>query len=297
MEEINKKALSERDICTKYITPAIVEQARWDLQTQVREEVTFTKGRVFVRVFVKGRLVSRGKTKCADYILYYKPNIPIAVIEAKDNNHSVGSGMQQALGYAELLDVPFVYSSNGDAFLEHDRTVTSSQVERELPLRAFPSPEQLWQRYCTRIGIDNANQTIVTQDYYSDGSGKTPRYYQLTAINRTIEAIAKAQNRILLVMGTGTGKTFTAFQIIWRLWKSRTKKRILFLADRNILTSFAEFPILATGRVGMVCCTMTKTPPTAVLPEGTSGSMGGFANTCRMAGEEVGCLRNRQFFC
>lgn len=231
MAEINKKALTERDICTKYITPAIVEQGGWDLQTQVREEVTFTKGRVFVR----GRLVSRGKTKRADYILYYKPNIPIAVIEAKDNNHSVGSGMQQALGYAELLDVPFAYSSNGDAFLEHDRTVTSGQVERELPLDAFPSPEQLWQRYCTRIGIDNSNLTIVTQDYYSDGSGKTPRYYQLTAINRTIEAIAKGQNRILLVMATGTGKTFTAFQIIWRLWKSRTKKRILFLADRNIL--------------------------------------------------------------
>lgn len=231
MEEINKKALSERDICTKYITPAIVEQAGWDVQTQVREEVTFTKGRVFVR----GRLVSRGKTKRADYILYYKPNIPIAVIEAKDNNHSVGSGMQQALGYAELLDVPFVYSSNGDAFLEHDRTATSSQVEQELPLHAFPSPEKLWQRYCVWKGIDNANLTIVTQDYYSDGSGKTPRYYQLNAINHTIEAIAKGQNRILLVMATGTGKTFTAFQIIWRLWKSRTKKRILFLADRNIL--------------------------------------------------------------
>ena len=229
MEAINKKALSERDICTKYITPAIVEPG-WDVQTQVREEVTLTPG----RVLVKGRLVSRGATKRADYILYYKPNIPLAVIEAKDNNHNVGSGMQQALGYAELLDVPFVYSSNGDAFLEHDR-ITSGQVEQELPLHAFPSPEQLWQRYCAWKGIDNANLTIVTQDYYSDGSGKTPRYYQLTAINHTIEAIAKGQNRILLVMATGTGKTFTAFQIIWRLWKSLTKKRILFLADRNIL--------------------------------------------------------------
>ena len=231
MEEINKKALSERDICTKYITPAIVEQAGWDVQTQVREEVTFTKGRVFVR----GRLVSRGKTKRADYILYYKPNIPIAVIEAKDNNHSVGSGMQQALGYAELLDVPFVYSSNGDAFLEHDRTVTSSAVEQEIPLHAFPSPEQLWKRYCAWKGIDIANLNIITQDYYTDGSDKTPRYYQLTAVNHTLEAIAKGQNRILLIMATGTGKTFTAFQIIWRLWKSLAKKRILFLADRNIL--------------------------------------------------------------
>ncbi len=229
MEAINKKALSERNICTKYITPAIVKSG-WDVQTQVREEVNLTPG----RVLVKGRLVSRGTTKRADYILYYKPNIPLAVIEAKDNNHNVGSGIQQALGYAELLDVPFVYSSNGDAFLEHDRTVTSDQVEQEVALHAFPSPEQLWQRYCVWKGIDNASLTI-TQDYYSDGSGKTPRYYQLTAINHTIEAIAKGQNRILLVMATGTGKTFTAFQIIWRLWKSHTKQRILFLADRNIL--------------------------------------------------------------
>lgn len=229
MTEINKKALSERDICTKYITPAIA-QAGWDVHTQVREEVTFTKG----RVIVKGRLVSRGATKRADYILYYKPSIPIAVIEAKDNNHSLGSGMQQGIAYAEILDIPFIYSSNGDAFLEHDRTNTSSEIERELPLDAFPSPEKLWQRYCVFKGIDDPNQ-LITQDYYSDGSGKTPRYYQINAINRTLEAIALGRNRILLVMATGTGKTFTAFQIIWRLWKSRTKKRILFLGDRNIL--------------------------------------------------------------
>ncbi|MEH2355954.1 EcoAI/FtnUII family type I restriction enzme subunit R [Nostoc sp.] len=231
MDVPDKKSLSERDICTKYITPAIVEQAGWNLYIQMREEVVLTKGRVYVR----GKLVTRGESKRADYILYYKPNIPIAVVEAKDNNHSVGSGMQQALAYAEMLDVPFAYSSNGDAFLEHDFTVSTGQIEREIPLNAFPSPEQLWQRYCDWKGIGNSQQPIVTHDYYDDGSSKVPRYYQVTAINHTIEAIAKGKNRILLVMATGTGKTYTAFQIIWRLWKSKTKKRILFLADLNIL--------------------------------------------------------------
>jgi type I restriction enzyme R subunit len=227
---MDKKSLSERDICTKFITPTLVNSG-WDLHSQIREEVTFTQGRVIVR----GRLVSRGKAKRADYILYHKPNIPIAVIEAKDNNHSVGSGMQQALTYGEILDVPFVFSSNGDAFLEHDRTALSRTVERELPLDAFPSPEELWKRYCADKGIDDTTNQIVTQDYYTDITGKGPRYYQQIAINRTIEAIAKGQNRILLAMATGTGKTYTAFQIIWRLWKARIKKRILFLADRNIL--------------------------------------------------------------
>jgi type I restriction enzyme R subunit len=228
--DFNKKALSERDICTKYITPAIVQTAGWNLYTQIREEVTFTVGRVYVR----GKLVTRGESKRADYILYYKPNIQIAVIEAKDNNYSVGSGMQQALNYAEILDIPFVYSSNGDAFLEHDRTVTSGII-REIPLDKFPTPQELWQRYCKWRNIDDQLQPIVTQSYYDDGSGKSPRYYQQIAINKTVEAIAKGENRILLVMATGTGKTFTAFQIIWRLWKSKTKTRILFLADRNIL--------------------------------------------------------------
>jgi type I restriction enzyme, R subunit len=227
---MDKKSLSERDICTKFITPALTK-AGWNLQTQIREEVTFTNGRVIVR----GKLVSRGKSKRADYILYYKSNIPIAVIEAKDNKKSIGAGMEQGLGYAETLDLPFVYSSNGDAFFEHDRTLTSGTIEREIPLDSFPSPDELWQRYCAWKEIDDTNEHIVTQEYYSDGGDKSPRYYQLTAINRTIEAIAKGQQRILLVMATGTGKTFTAFQIIWRLWKSSVKKRILFLADRNIL--------------------------------------------------------------
>lgn len=226
----DKQDLSERDICTKFITPAL-ERSRWNILTQVREEVTFTQGRVIVR----GKLVSRGESKRADYILYYKPNLPIAIIEAKDNRHGVGDGMQQALKYSEMLDVPFVFSSNGDAFLMHDRTLTSGQIEQELSLDQFPSPEQLWQQYCRWKGIGVEIEPIVTQSYYSDGTGKEPRYYQRTAINATIEAIAKGQQRILLVMATGTGKTFTAFQIIWRLWKSKAKQRILFLADRNIL--------------------------------------------------------------
>ncbi|MFP4446553.1 MAG: EcoAI/FtnUII family type I restriction enzme subunit R [Desulfosudaceae bacterium] len=232
---MNKKNLTERDICTKYITPAL-EQAGWDKMEQIREEVSFTDGRVIVR----GKLVTRGKVKRADYILYYKSNLPLAVIEAKDNTHSVGHGMQQALSYGEILDVPFVYSSNGDAFLEHDRLNTDGPSETELPLHAFPSPEHLWQRYRSARGIDDTVNEIVTQDYYFDSTGKTPRYYQINAINRTVDAIAKGQDRILLVMATGTGKTYTAVQIIWRLWKSRTKKRILFLADRNILVDQAR---------------------------------------------------------
>lgn len=225
-----KKSLSERDICTKYITPAI-QSSGWNIHSQVREEVTFTAGRIIVR----GKVHARGKAKRADYILYYKPNQPIAVIEAKDNNHSVGHGMQQALDYAEALDVPYVFSSNGDGFLFHDRTGLANPVEQTLPLDAFPSPQELWQRFKSWKGLDATTELVVQQPYYSDGSGKEPRYYQRVAINRTVEAIAKGQDRILLVMATGTGKTYTAFQIIWRLWKAKIKKRILFLADRNIL--------------------------------------------------------------
>jgi len=227
---IEKKSLSERDICTKFITPAL-QRAGWDIQSQIREEMTFTAGRVIVR----GKTVTRGKPKRADYVLYYKPNIPIAIIEAKDNNHSVADGMQQAIDYGRGLDVPFVYSSNGDAFLEHDFMSSFGKVERELPLDAFPSPAELWNRYCGVRGYDAGQKQVISHDYYIDASFKEPRYYQQVAINRSIDAIARGQNRILLVMATGTGKTYTAFQIIWRLWKSRTKKRILFLVDRNIL--------------------------------------------------------------
>jgi type I restriction enzyme R subunit len=228
---LDKKKLSERDICSKYITPAILK-AGWDLHSQIREEVGFTKGRIIVR----GKLHTRGEQKRADYILYYKSNIPLAVIEAKDNSYSVGAGMQQALNYAETLGVPFVFSSNGDAFLLHDRTGNALKTEQELTLDAFPSPAELWQRYCEWKGIETAaERKTVEMPYYDDGTNRAPRYYQANAINSTVEALAKGQQRILLVMATGTGKTYTAFQIIWRLWKSGAKKRILFLADRNIL--------------------------------------------------------------
>ncbi|EGE58173.1 UNVERIFIED_ORG: type I restriction enzyme R subunit [Rhizobium esperanzae] len=227
---MDKRSLTERDICTKFILPA-VKRAGWDTMLQVREEVFFTKGRIIVR----GKLVARGSAKKADFVLYYKPNIPIALIEAKDNNHSVGDGLQQGLDYAETLDIPFVFSSNGDGFVFHDRTGLSPTKEQNLHLEQFPSPEDLWRLYCQSKGLDRSAEDLVLQDYYDDGSGKAPRYYQVNAVNTAIEAIAKGQDRVLLVMATGTGKTYTAFQIIWRLWKAGRKKRILFLADRNVL--------------------------------------------------------------
>lgn len=223
----NKKNLSEEDIKMKFITPAI-EKAGWNIKSQVRAEYSFTDGRIIVR----GNLTARGKRKRADYLLFYKPNLPIAIIEAKDNKNSVGSGMQQAIEYAEILDVPFVYSSNGDGFLEHDMT---TGTERELSMDEFPSSEELWKRYKSTKDLTETEEEIITEPYYFMPGDKQPRYYQRNAINRTIEAIAKGQDRILLVMATGTGKTYTAFQIIWRLWKSGRSKKILFLADRNIL--------------------------------------------------------------
>jgi type I restriction enzyme, R subunit len=224
---LDKKKLSERDICTKFINPAIV-QGGWDIQRQVREEYAFTDGRVIVR----GNLTSRGKKKRADYLLFYQPNLPIAIVEAKDNKHSMGAGMQQAINYGSILDVPFVYSSNGDGFIEHDMM---TGLEREIRMDEFPSPIELWKRYKEFHGIDNKQEEIITEPYYFSEGDKTPRYYQVVAINRTVEAIAKGQDRLLLVMATGTGKTYTAFQIIHRLWKSKQKKKVLFLADRNIL--------------------------------------------------------------
>ena len=228
---LNKSTLSERDICTKYITPAL-EKAGWDKNLQILEEVGFTNGRIYVR----GKLTARGKRKRADYILYYKTNIPIAIIEAKDNNHSVRSGIQQALDYANTLDIPFVFSSNGDGFLFHDKTSNNENLETEIGLNDFPSPEELWNKYKIFKGFSTPEvNKIIEQDYYFDSSGRTPRYYQQIAINRTVEAVASGKDRLLLVMATGTGKTYTAFQIIHRLWKSGAKKRILFLADRNAL--------------------------------------------------------------
>ncbi len=223
--------MSERDICTKFITPAITKSG-WDLRRQIREEVEFTDG----RIIVQGNLHTRGKRKRADYILYYKPDVPLAIIEAKSNKMNVGDGMQQALEYAEILHIPFVFTSNGDSFVFHDRTKGIGDIEKEISLDDFPSPDQLWERYLNEREIDSPEaRKIVEQDYYRDDSGMSPRYYQQNAVNRTLEAIARGQNRILLVMATGTGKTYTAFNIIWRLWKNGTKKRILFLADRNAL--------------------------------------------------------------
>src|SRR3989339_697540 len=230
MTEVDKKSLSEQDICSKYVLPAIVK-AGWDLQNQIREQMTFTAG----RIIVKGKIAARGEKKRADFIIYYKNNFPIAIIEAKDNNHSVGSGMQQALNYAETLDIPFVYSTNGDAFLEHDKLSQGEQKETEISMDSFPSPNELYNRYIKARGVSEEQKAIIEEEYHQEVGGRSPRYFQQIAINRTVEAIAKGQNRILLVMATGTGKTYTAFQIIYRLWKSGTKKRILFLADRNVL--------------------------------------------------------------
>lgn len=227
---MDKKELTEQDICSKFILPAVIASG-WDLQSQIREQYSFTAGRIIVR----GKTIARGDRKRVDFILFQKPNTPLALIEAKDNKHSVGSGMQQALEYAEALDIPFVYSSNGDAFLEHTLLPGSNLVEREVAIDQFPSPQELVERYQSLRGITSEVGTILDQEYFQEIGGKEPRYFQRVAINRAVEAIAKGQKRILLVMATGTGKTYTAFQIIWRLWKSKTKKRILFLVDRNIL--------------------------------------------------------------
>jgi len=226
-----KNELSERDIISKFVIPALIN-AGWNLETQIREEVFFTDG----RLIVKGDKTDRGERKRADIVLYYKPNIPVATIEVKDNSHSIGSGIQQSLDYAETLDIPVAFSANGDGFLQHDRSGYSSSIEQELSNEQFPSPDELWKMYAKFKNLETPIQKqIASFDYFYDGSGRTPRYYQQIAVNRTVEAIAKGQNRILLVMATGTGKTYIAFQIIHRLWKNGVKKRILFLADRNIL--------------------------------------------------------------
>lgn len=226
---MNKKALSESDICDRFITPAL-ERSGWS-SDQWRREFSFTDGKMIVR----GKLVARGKPRRADYLLFHRPNLPIAVIEAKDNNHSVRAGMQQGLDYSERLDVPFVFSSNGDGFVLHDKTGTYPATERQLSLDEFPTRAELWRRYKIWRGIEDGVETLVTSPNHSEIGGKTPRYYQQLAINRTIEAVAKGRDRLLLVMATGTGKTYTAFNIIWRLWKSGRAKRVLYLADRNIL--------------------------------------------------------------
>ena len=232
MNSINKKELSEMDIRTKFITPAITN-AGWDPITQMREEYKVTNGRIIAR----GKSCKREAPLKADYVLFYKPNKPIAIVEAKDNNHTMADGMQQALQYADMMDVPFVFSSNGDGFVFHNKFITEGHLEINLSLDEFPSPETLWNMYHEQSHISLAQDTVIDEPYYSDNPDKQPRYYQMNAINKTVEAIANGQNRVLLVMATGTGKTYTAFQIIWRLWKAGIKKRILFLADRTALIS------------------------------------------------------------
>ncbi|EJM2133611.1 EcoAI/FtnUII family type I restriction enzme subunit R [Escherichia coli] len=231
MAELNLSNLTEADIITKCVMPAILN-AGWDNTTQIRQEVKLRDGKVIVR----GKVAARRTVKSADIVLYHKPGIPLAVIEAKANKHEIGKGMQQGIEYARLLDIPFVFATNGDGFIFRDATAAEGEcLEKQITLDDFPSPAELWQKFCLWKGYTQAQLPVITQDYYDDGSGKSPRYYQLQAINKTIEAVSNGQNRVLLVMATGTGKTYTAFQIIWRLWKSKNKKRILFLADRNIL--------------------------------------------------------------
>lgn len=220
-------ALTETEVCMRYITPAL-EKSGWDKNKQILREYSFTDGRVIVR----GKLVKRGTPKRADYILQYKSNIPLAIVEAKKDTLPMGAGMQQGLQYAEILDIPFVYSSNGKGFIEHDR---ATGLEKEISLEDFPTPDELWNRFSGHREFTDEQEKLYLQDYFYQLNSKSPRYYQRVAINRAVEAVAKNQKRILLVMATGTGKTFTAFQIIHRLWKAGEKKRILFLADRNIL--------------------------------------------------------------
>lgn len=222
-----KKSLTEADIRLQYIDPALAKH--WDKQTQIRTEITFTAG----RVLINGKTVTRGERCRADYILYYKPNIPLAVVEAKDNTHAIGEGMQQANNYAEMLDVPFAYSTNGDAFLEHDFTTGHEQT---IALDDFPSPDELWARFCAAKCFDPKQSNIITTPFHYDPvQKKTPRYYQRVAVSRVVQAIASGKKRALLVMATGTGKTYTAFQIIHRLREAGLVKHALFITDRNIL--------------------------------------------------------------
>ena len=224
---LNKKELTEEDIKLKYITPAL-QEAEWDVKNQIRCEYYYTAGKINVRE----NIAQRGKGKKVDYLLSYKANIPIAIVEAKDNNVPISHGIQQGMDYAYDLDIPFAYSSNGDGFYEHDM-ITGE--ERELKLEEFPTPKQLWDRYLSEKEITPDQEQLITEPYYFMDINKTPRYYQRIAINKTIEAIAKGKKRLLLVMATGTGKTFTAFQIIHRLHKSGKMKKVLYLADRNVL--------------------------------------------------------------
>ena len=214
-----KKQITEEDIKLNFITPALVARG-WQNKITMETKVQFTDGKINLR----GNLVSREAPKKADYILYINSNNPIAIVEAKDNNHSVSFGLQQAMTYAQMLDVPFAYSSNGDAFYEHDFL---TGLEQEISLDEFPTYEKLVNRYKAEVGLSEAEVKIINQPYYSSQNTYPPRYYQRIAINRTVEAIARGRDRLLLVMATGTGKTYTAFQIVYRLLKSGLKKKAM----------------------------------------------------------------------
>ena len=229
MTIISKKQMSEEDIKLQYITPAIT--AKWDIK-KITMETNITDG----KINLKGNFITREKPKRADYVLYLNPNNPIAIVEAKDNKHSISHGLQQAMAYASMLDIPFAYSSNGDGFFEHDFLTGK---ERELDLDEFPTEEELYCRYKNGAnngeGLSENQEKMIQQPYYSSQKTYPPRYYQRIAINRTVDAISMGKDRLLLVMATGTGKTYTAFQIVYRLLKSGMKSKILYLADRNNL--------------------------------------------------------------
>jgi len=222
---IDKKQMTEEDIKLQFITPAITAKLSLD---RITMETKITDG----KINLKGDFVFREKPKKADYVLYINANNPIAIVEAKDNKHTVSHGLQQAMTYAQMLDVPFAYSSNGDAFYEH---YFLAGQERQIPLSEFPSSDELMGRYQAVKGLNDKEKQIIGQPYYTSQTTYAPRYYQRNAVNRTVDAIAKGQQRLLLVMATGTGKTYTAFQVVYRLLKSGMKKKVLYLADRNIL--------------------------------------------------------------
>ena len=224
-EILNKSQMTEEDTKLRYITPAIT--AKWDVK-KISMETRLTDG----KVNINGNLVFREKPKRADYLLYLNPNNPIAVVEAKDNNHSVSFGLQQAMMYARMLDLPFAFSSNGDGFAEHDFLTGE---EREFGMDEFPSETELIERFRCESALTPEQKTVIDQPYYTSQNTYPPRYYQRIAINRTVGAIARGQDRLLLVMATGTGKTYTAFQIVYRLLQTGMKRKILYLADRNIL--------------------------------------------------------------
>ena len=224
---IPKHQMTEEDIKLNYITPALLSKG-WKNKITMETAVKLTDG----KVNLKGNLAVREAPKKADYLLYINANNPIAVVEAKDNNHSVSYGLQQAMTYAKMLDLPFAFSSNGDGFAEHDFLTGK---EREFGIDEFPTDDELLSRFNLESGATPAQENIRKQPYYSSQNTYPPRYYQRIAINRTVDAIAGGQNRLLLVMATGTGKTYTAFQIVYRLLQSGMKQKILYLADRNIL--------------------------------------------------------------